>query len=120
VAARVGDMLRRGSIRSLTACSAITVCSLLAGSSLPHADGLDTPIGGDSRGALDLARVAGTEVYPTLITRGHLAGGRGYVYGSALRARPWYWPLRGHWSITALVDTDDHVGSFSVQYHSGR
>ena len=31
--------------------------------------------------------VAGTEVYPTLITWGHLADGRGYVYGSAVRPR---------------------------------
>jgi hypothetical protein len=32
--------------------------------------------------------VAGTEVYPTLITWGHLADGRGYVYGSAIQPPP--------------------------------
>jgi len=31
--------------------------------------------------------VAGTEVYPTLITWGHLADGRGYVYGGAVQPR---------------------------------
>jgi hypothetical protein len=38
---------------------------------------------------LDVDRwVAGSEVYPTLITWGHLADGRGYVYGSAIQPRP--------------------------------
>jgi hypothetical protein len=46
-------------------------------------------------------------------------GRHGDMVQALVRARPWYWPLRGYWSITALVDTDDHIISFSVQYHSG-
>jgi hypothetical protein len=38
--------------------------------------------------AIEIDRwVAGSEVYRTLITWGHLADGRGYVYGSAIRPR---------------------------------
>jgi len=45
--------------------------------------------------AVDIDRwVAGTEVYPTLITWGRLADGRGYVYGSAVRPRPPQTPPR--------------------------
>jgi hypothetical protein len=36
-----------------------------------------------------------------------------------VRARPRYWPTPAYWLVTALVDGDDRVVSFEVQYLSG-
>lgn len=47
------------------------------------------------------------------------AGRQGDMVQALVPARPWYWPLRGFWSITALVNADDRVVSFRVQGHSG-
>jgi hypothetical protein len=114
-------MLRRGFLRSLTAGSAITLCTSLAAGRLAYADDFEVPVGrvsADSavwRGLIkdsganvrvaastdaDIVAelqpgdpveidgwVAGTEIYPSVITWGHMADRRGYVYGSALRPR---------------------------------
>ncbi len=46
------------------------------------------------------------------------AGRQGDMVQAQVRARPWYWPTPAVWTITALVDADDQVVSFSVQYRS--
>jgi hypothetical protein len=107
-------MLRRRFLGSLMAGSAMTLCSSLVVGRLAYADELDAPRGvwrglvkdsganvriAPSTGAeivadlqpgeaVEIDRwVAGTEVYPTLITWGHLADGRGYMYGATVRPR---------------------------------
>jgi hypothetical protein len=47
------------------------------------------------------------------------AGRQGDMVQAQVRARPWYWPTRAVWTVTALVDGNDDVVSFSVQYRSG-
>jgi hypothetical protein len=107
-------MLRRRFLTGLMAGSAV---SLFAASGVARADDAGAPVGqgvwhglvkasganvrlSPSAGASTVAElrpgdpvdidewVAGSEVYPTLITWGHLADGRGYVYGSAIQPRP--------------------------------
>ncbi len=109
-------MLRRQFLRAVSVSSAIALWGWLAGFSHADADELDAPANGavwrgvvKDAGArihtapstsadvqaelkpgdpVDIDRwAAGTEVYPTLITWGHLADGRGYVYGSTIRPR---------------------------------
>ncbi len=110
-------MLRRRFLSSVLAGSAVSLCASLAASGVARADNLEAPSadhavwhgvvkdsGANVRTApsaiadvvvelqpgdpVQIDRwVAGTEVYPTLITWGRLADGRGYVYGSALRPR---------------------------------
>jgi lipoprotein-anchoring transpeptidase ErfK/SrfK len=109
-------MLRRHFLRAVPAGSAVALCVWSAGLSRAYARELDATTGGSvwrgivkDTGALVRAApsttaevqaelqpgdavevdqwVAGTQIYPTLITWGHLADGRGYVYGSTVRPR---------------------------------
>jgi lipoprotein-anchoring transpeptidase ErfK/SrfK len=110
-------MLRRKLLRAIPAASAVALCAWSGGYARAYANELDAPGSGSvwrgtvkDPGARIHARpstsaevqaelppgdpveidqwVAGTQVYPTLITWGHLADGRGYVYGSTVRPRP--------------------------------
>ena len=102
-------MLRRQFLNSVVAGSAAALCASRFADGLAYADapcweGVVKADGANVRNrpsaAADLTQqlepgapvkidswVAGSEVYPTLITWGHLADGSGYVYGSAIQPR---------------------------------